>query len=141
MLTFHAPVCPRSSNSLSFLAPFFLLFFAFSLGFSPRVSIIDLTGFLAFSESSNFFMVVGARILLLSSASLERRERSKSQKKDPHTKKSIRTGQQIQECVSIQFTTLEPPSGEKEAHQVMQRGGLSPKELQEVILEIESAIQ
>lgn len=59
------------ANSPSFLVPFFLLFFAFSLGFSPRVSIMDLTGFLAFSESSNFFMVAGTRILLLSSASLK----------------------------------------------------------------------
>ena len=77
-LTSHAPGCP-SSNSPSFLAPlFFLLFLAFSLGFSPRVSIMDLTGFLAFSESSNFFMVVGARILLLSSASLKRKVHAKS---------------------------------------------------------------
>ena len=83
LTTSHAPRCP-SSNSPSFLAPlFFLLFLAFSLGFSPRVSIMDLTGFLAFSESSNFFMVVGARTLLLSSASLKRKGNSPNPGKGP----------------------------------------------------------
>lgn len=78
----YRPTHDRCAYSLSFLAPlFFLLFFAFSLGFSFGLSIMDFTGFLAFSESSNFFMVVGARILLLSSASLKGKETDQSHKK------------------------------------------------------------
>ena len=49
----------KGTSKPSFLFPLFFLLFAFSLGFSPRFSVVDLTGFLAFSESSYIFMVVG----------------------------------------------------------------------------------
>jgi hypothetical protein len=87
----------------------FLLFFAFSLGFSPTlISIMVLNGFLAFSEFSNFFMVVGAQILRLSSTSLKEKENGSSfypikekkkkkrfQREVSYTKKTNRSKQQI----------------------------------------------
>jgi hypothetical protein len=102
----------------------FLLFFAFSLGFSPTlISIMVLNGFLAFSEFSNFFMVVGAQILRLSSTSLKEKEngssfypiKEKKKKKDSRErshipKRQTEVNSKLEMALNTGFTTLEPPT-------------------------------
>lgn len=83
---------------------------------------MDLTGFLAFSESSNFFMVVGARILLLSSASLQGKENGlsvypmlkeyKNPGKGPSYQKDMTgLGSKAGRILNTQFAILELLSG------------------------------